>query len=74
MDWTRQDLALAEAREAAYAMPLDDIDVTHWDLFRNDTLYPFFERLRREKPHGSHRLLARGVERLEQRESIRESG
>ena len=54
MDWTRQDLALAEAREAAYAMPLDDIDVTHWDLFRNDTLYPFFERLRREKPVHFH--------------------
>lgn len=54
MDWTRQDLALAEAREAAYSMPLDDIDVTHWDLFRNDTLYPFFERLRREKPVHFH--------------------
>ena len=45
---------LAEAREHAYSLDLEDIDVSHWDLFRKDTLWPYFERLRREKPVHFH--------------------
>ena len=29
---------LVEAREHAYSLDLEDIDVSHWDLFRTDTL------------------------------------
>ncbi len=39
-----------EARRRANETPLDEIDVSHWDLFRDDTISPWFERLRREAP------------------------
>ena len=39
-----------EARERAYSMPLEEIDVADDELFRTDTLWPFFERLRKEDP------------------------
>ncbi len=39
-----------QAREEAYAQPLDQIDVSRVELFQNDTLWPYFERLRREAP------------------------
>ncbi len=42
--------SLAEATEQAYAMPLDKIDVGHPELFRTNTHWPYFERLRREDP------------------------
>ena len=35
---------------AAYAIALDRIDVSQPELFRSDTLWPYFERLRREDP------------------------
>src|SRR5271155_2865804 len=38
------------ARAEAYATPLDDIDVSLAERFRDDTIWPFFERLRREDP------------------------
>jgi len=38
------------ARERAYAMPLDQFDVGHPELFRTNTFWPYFERLRREDP------------------------
>jgi cytochrome P450 len=38
------------AREAAYSLPLDQIDVSDPLLYYNDTWYPYFERLRREDP------------------------
>ncbi|MDB5451363.1 MAG: hypothetical protein JWQ52_2491 [Phenylobacterium sp.] len=38
------------AREAAYAMPLDQIDPGDPELFRTDTMWPYFERLRAEDP------------------------
>ena len=41
---------MQQAREAAYAMPLDKIDVSDPALFQNDTFWPFFERLRKEDP------------------------
>jgi len=41
---------LAEARARAYAMPLADIDMTDPELFRTDTHWPYFERLRAEAP------------------------
>src|SRR5579864_6396269 len=40
----------AEAREQAYATPLDDFHVADTRLFRSDTLWPWFERLRAEDP------------------------
>src|ERR1700680_2734782 len=39
-----------EARELAYATPLDEFDVGNPELFRNYTFWPYFERLRREEP------------------------
>ncbi len=38
------------ARDAAYAMPLADIDPSNPELFRTDTMWPYFERLRKEDP------------------------
>jgi cytochrome P450 len=45
----RQEL-LRAAREAAYAMPLEDFHPGAPQLFRSDTLWPYFERLRKEEP------------------------
>src|SRR5215469_14483112 len=39
-----------EAREDAYAIPLDRIDVSQPRLYQDDIWYPYFERLRREDP------------------------
>jgi cytochrome P450 len=38
------------AREHAYAIPLEDFDPGNPELFRNDTFWPYFERLRKEDP------------------------
>ena len=38
------------ARDAAYSMPLADIDPASAELFRTDTMWPYFERLRKEDP------------------------
>jgi cytochrome P450 len=42
--------ALEAARAEAYSTPLDQIDVSLGDRFVNNTLWPFFERLRAEDP------------------------
>lgn len=39
-----------EARRRAYEMPLADFHVGAPELFRTDTLWPYFERLRKEEP------------------------
>ena len=39
-----------EAREKAYSTPLDEIDVGRAELFKTDTMWPYFERLRKEAP------------------------
>ncbi|MGH8323826.1 MAG: cytochrome P450, partial [Steroidobacteraceae bacterium] len=41
---------LALAREKAWSTPLEDFHVGDPALFRNDTLWPWFERLRLEDP------------------------
>ncbi len=38
------------AREAAYSMPLDQINPNNPELFRSDAIWPYFERLRAEDP------------------------
>ncbi len=43
-------LAQDEARKRAYSIPLSEYHVGHPELFRSDTLWPYFERLRREEP------------------------
>ncbi|MFO1013609.1 MAG: cytochrome P450 [Caulobacteraceae bacterium] len=43
-------LALADARERAYATPLEDFNVGDPELFRTNTHWPYFERLRNEAP------------------------
>ncbi|MEG8012999.1 cytochrome P450 [Sphingomonas sp. 22R3R2A-7] len=40
----------ADARSAAYAMPLSAIDMSNTDLYLNDTQAPYFTRLRDEAP------------------------
>ena len=44
----------SEARAKAYAMPLDQIHVSDPELFRTDTMWPYFERLRAEDPVHYH--------------------
>ena len=39
-----------DARERAYSMPLEEINVADPELFRTDTMWPYFERLRKEDP------------------------
>ena len=39
-----------DARLEAYSMRLEDIDVSRPELFRRNTFWPYFERLRREAP------------------------
>jgi cytochrome P450 len=41
---------LEEARERAYSMPLEQFDVADPELFRTDTFWPYFDRLRQEDP------------------------
>jgi cytochrome P450 len=47
------------AREHAYSIPLDEIQPLDPELFRTDTLWPYFERLRAEEPvhHQVHEEL-----------------
>ena len=42
--------ALQAARDEAWSTPLDQIDVSLSSRFENDTMWPFFERLRAEDP------------------------
>ena len=44
----------SEARAKAYAIPLDQIHVSDPELFRTDTMWPYFERLRAEDPVHYH--------------------
>ena len=38
------------ARERAYSIPLDQFDPGDPELFRTDSFWPYFDRLRREEP------------------------
>jgi cytochrome P450 len=40
----------ARAREAAYALPLDQLNPAQPALFQQDLMWPYFERLRKESP------------------------
>jgi len=42
--------AVQSAEDRARSIPLDEIDVSHPELWRTDTHWPYFERLRREDP------------------------
>jgi cytochrome P450 len=44
------DTVNVEAREDAYSLPLDSIDVSIPELYQDDVYQPYFERLRREDP------------------------
>lgn len=46
-DVTTRDEA---AREKAFSMPLEDIDVAQPQLFKDNVMWPYFERLRRDAP------------------------
>ena len=39
-----------DARDAAYALPIDKLNVAQPILFQSDTMWPYFERLRKEEP------------------------
>jgi cytochrome P450 len=49
MDDAGNDIRKA-ARSHAYSMPIEDIKPLDAELFRSDTLWPYFERLRAENP------------------------
>jgi len=44
----------SEARANAKSIPLNDINVADVELWRNDTVWPYFERLRKEDPVHLH--------------------
>jgi len=39
-----------EARERVFTLPLEDLDPGHPELFRSDSHWPYFDRLRKEDP------------------------
>src|ERR1051326_563644 len=41
---------LAAAREHAWSMPIEAMNVADPELFRSDIVWPYFERLRKEAP------------------------
>ncbi|HEX7761554.1 MAG TPA: cytochrome P450 [Caulobacteraceae bacterium] len=43
-------LVTKEARDAAYSIPLADLNPAQPSLFQNDAMWPVFERLRKEDP------------------------
>ena len=51
---TRLSAHQRQARDEAFAMPLDQIDVTKPRLFQDDTIGHYFERLRRDDPVHWH--------------------
>jgi cytochrome P450 len=46
----RTEDPMSSARERAYATPIEEFDVGHPELFRSNTFWPYFERLRAEDP------------------------
>ncbi|KRQ93151.1 cytochrome P450 [Bradyrhizobium valentinum] len=44
------DSHLRAARDKAQSIPLDEFDVGNPELFKTDTFWPYFDRLRREEP------------------------
>ena len=50
MTTTMTAAILKQAREAAWATPLDTLDMSDPKRFMDDTIWPYFERLRREEP------------------------
>ena len=58
MDFQQYELEhqqrLENARAHAATIALEEIDIAHWDLMRFDTIWPYFERLRRESPVYYH--------------------
>jgi cytochrome P450 len=45
-----QNGGLEEARERAYSLPLEEFNPGDPELFRSDTHWPYFDRLRKEEP------------------------
>lgn len=45
-----EDSRRQAARDKAYSIPLADIDVGDPELFRSDSFWPYFDRLRQEEP------------------------
>lgn len=43
-------ISAERVRDDAYAIPLDKIDVSETGRFQDDTIWPYFERLRKEDP------------------------
>ncbi len=41
---------LKDARDAAYALPIEQLNPAQGILFQSDTMWPYFERLRQEDP------------------------
>jgi cytochrome P450 len=58
MEWQQYELEhqqrLENARARAATLPLEEIDIAHWDLMRFDNVWPYFERLRQESPVFYH--------------------
>jgi cytochrome P450 len=42
--------AIQSAKDRAYSIPLDEIDVSDPKLYQDDTIHPYFTRLRKEDP------------------------
>ncbi|MGE3464138.1 MAG: hypothetical protein AB7I04_19675, partial [Pseudomonadales bacterium] len=47
---TADEDSLSRAREDAYGVPLESLDVARPERFEQDVIWPYFERLRAEAP------------------------
>jgi cytochrome P450 len=45
-----EDALQSAARDRAYSIPLEQFDPGHPELFKTDTFWPYFDRLRKEDP------------------------
>ena len=52
---SEQSQRLQAAREHAWEVPLDELNLTHWDIWEQGVFWPYFERLRAEDPVHFHR-------------------
>ena len=45
-----QDEPMDQAREKAYSTPLAEFDMADPELFQSNSMWPYFERMRKEDP------------------------
>ena len=45
-----QRISIQQAADRAARTPIEEFEVSHWDLWQSDVVWPYFERMRAEDP------------------------